>query len=833
MTTRLSPARTKRIVLACALLALGGPARYTTLASAGPVVNDVHSRLNRTVVHRVVKPHSVADIQRAIRLARAEGRAISIAGARHAMGGQQFGADTVLLDMSRMTRVIHFDPDQGTVEVEAGIDWPTLMAYLAKAQEQQREAWGIRQKQTGADRFSIGGSLAANIHGRGLGFKPIVDDVESILLVDSQGALRTCSRSTNRELFRLVVGGYGLFGVIAHVKLRLMPRQKLERLVELAEVDEVVAFLEQRRREGFLYGDFQFSTDPASTNYLRLGVVSCYRPVDASTAIPRTQKALSVQDWKELYYLSHTDPAGAFKKYTRHYLATSGQIYWSDTHQLSPYFPGYHVELDRKSNASVPGTEMITELYVPREDVGAFMNQVRRDFRRHNAQVVYGTVRLIERDQESFLAWAKQNYACVVFNLHVDHDPDGLSRARRDFRLLIDRALAFGGSFYLTYHRWATRRQVEACYPEFPEFLDRKLHYDPLELFQSDWYRHYKTLFANSPTRVTNAGAELAPRAPPQAQRRMTRYRPPGRANALPHDLFGHPEIGVVGLSPKTGEHNLFHRLVPFEEALGLAQGDPRSPLQRKTVDACTDGGEGHALEVSFLDKGKTAPVTTRQQLILALGAAMPNRPNGVNHPLCEKVVALGDLRVAGLAPSQRLTFLEQFRPRRPMYSPVHAAATSQRSVRCVDNGIDLQPRDIAFDNLDALFLAHTPRCSPALRGVGLRHQLLEAGIAAQRSEVLVITHPLEIPVSQRDGPLQRLERPVRPSGQRVAAAQVIPDFRFFRAQPRQLEVDPEPLPDFACTGVQIAQRLQHPHVLRASVSDRFEKSEFDPCVFG
>ena len=30
------------------------------------------------------------------------------------------------------------------------------------------------------------------------------------------------------------------------------------------------------------------------------------------------------------------------------------------------------------------------------------------------------------------------------------------------------------------------------CYPQFGEFLRLKRKYDPTELFQSDWYRHYR-----------------------------------------------------------------------------------------------------------------------------------------------------------------------------------------------------------------------------------------------------------------------------------------------------------------------------------------------------
>jgi hypothetical protein len=59
-------------------------------------------------------------------------------------------------------------------------------------------------------------------------------------------------------------------------------------------------------------------------------------------------------------------------------------------------------------------------------------------------------------------------------------------------------AIRRGGSYFLTYHKYATRQQVEACYPQFPEVLRRKRQYDPAERFQSDWYRHYREMFADA-----------------------------------------------------------------------------------------------------------------------------------------------------------------------------------------------------------------------------------------------------------------------------------------------------------------------------------------------
>jgi FAD/FMN-containing dehydrogenase len=164
---------------------------------------------------------------------------------------------------------------------------------------------------------------------------------------------------------------------------------------------------------------------------------------------------------------------------------------------MSTYIPDYHETLGARLGEYARGTEMISEIYVPRDALIRFLADVRSDFLEHRTDLIYGTIRLIERDTETMLRWAKQPYACIIFNIHVMPDPAGIERAKQEFRRLIDRGLQYGGSYYLTYHRWAERRQVVAAYPEFPEFLRFKRRFDPAEIFQSDWYRHYKTMFAD------------------------------------------------------------------------------------------------------------------------------------------------------------------------------------------------------------------------------------------------------------------------------------------------------------------------------------------------
>ena len=467
-----------------------------TPALNGITVNDIHSKLNSSLVQRVLTPGSLDECRQIIRDARQSGKAISVAGGRHSMGGQQFAEGSVLIDTRSLHRVLGFDRERGLLDVEAGIEWPELIKYLHDEQAGQDFQWAIVQKQTGADKFTLGGSLASNVHGRALNQKPIIGNVESFTLLDADGELHECSRQSNPELFRLAIGGYGLFGLITSVKLRLRERVKVRRIVEIRDLKDIPDAFEQRIQNGYLYGDFQFATDSSRPSFLQRGVFSCYQEMPADTPVTENPTRFSPEDWARLIYYTHTYKRRAFDIYSKRYSQTSGQVYWSDSQLFGNYLDDYHEELDRKMHARVPATEMITEIDVPRPALVDFMVEAGDTLRREHANMIYGVVRLIERDDESFLPWAKDRYACVVFNLHVTHDREGIENSARSFRSLIDLAIKHNGSYYLTYHRFAMRQQVEACYPQFQQFLQQKQQYDPAGLFQSNWYRHYQKMFS-------------------------------------------------------------------------------------------------------------------------------------------------------------------------------------------------------------------------------------------------------------------------------------------------------------------------------------------------
>lgn len=467
-------------------------------AAMNQLLNDVHSQLNATRVAQVCKPRTLSELQATVQQAAAAGRRISVAGGRHAMGGQQFAADSVHIDMSSLDKVLKADPLLGQLQIEAGANWPRIVEATHAMDAGSEGRWGIRQKQTGVDDVTLGGSIAANAHGRGLEMQPLGNDIEDLTLVDARGDVVFCSRSHNAELFSLVIGGYGLFGIVYAATLRLCPRLLVRRVVDVLDLDDAVNAVFRRADEGCLYGDFQFAIDAQDDHFLRRGVLACYKPVEAAGVREDATADLSPDAWLKLLELAHHDKKAAFAQYARHYLDTHGKGYGSDTMQLSTYIPSYAEFLagSQAGGGALKETLVIGEHYVPRHRLLAFMQRSREVLRVFGTEVIYGTIRSILRDTTSYLPWAQGDFACIIFNLRTPHDAAGLTRTADTFRALIDASAELGGSFFLTYHRHATAAQVQRCYPQFRAWLAKKLEYDPDELFASTWYMHYRDAFA-------------------------------------------------------------------------------------------------------------------------------------------------------------------------------------------------------------------------------------------------------------------------------------------------------------------------------------------------
>src|SRR5262245_10522775 len=173
-------------------------------AQRGGGINDV-SCLNPTRIDGVVEVKDASDVSRALSFARANRLNVSIAGARHSQGGQAFARGAVVLDMRGFNR-ISIDPDARTITVQSGATWHDIQNSL-------HPKFAVKAMQS-TDVFTVGGSISVNAHGMDHQAGSVGGYVQAMRVMLADGTIHTVSRTEEPELFRLVIGGYGLFAVI-------------------------------------------------------------------------------------------------------------------------------------------------------------------------------------------------------------------------------------------------------------------------------------------------------------------------------------------------------------------------------------------------------------------------------------------------------------------------------------------------------------------------------------------------------------------------------------------------------------------------------------------
>lgn len=186
-------------------------------------MNDV-SGLNRTPVHSVFYPRTVNDVHYLIYKARSESRSISVRGQAHTMGGQTLPSrrsskNNYICDLKYLNR-IEYDPVTKEVLVQAGATWTDV---IKKLNFHGRSPVIMQSYCT----FSVAGTISVNAHGI-TSDDAMYESVVSIDYIDANGQSGQCSRDKQPELFSLMIGGYGLFGIMTRIRLKTVPNVKTD-----------------------------------------------------------------------------------------------------------------------------------------------------------------------------------------------------------------------------------------------------------------------------------------------------------------------------------------------------------------------------------------------------------------------------------------------------------------------------------------------------------------------------------------------------------------------------------------------------------------------------
>ena len=458
------------------------------LAQKGGTVNDV-SCLNRTRVYGVVEVTSVATLRDALDFARRNGLKVSIAGAKHSMGGHAFAAGALVLDMRKFNRSV-FDPSKRIVTVQSGATWHDVQNVL-------HPAFAVKAMQS-TDIFTVGGSISVNAHGMDHRVGSVGRTIASMRVMLFDGSIHTVSRSSEPELFHLVVGGYGLFGIVVDADIEVTDNQIYQSERRLLDYRSFPSTYEEiRRDEGYalLYG--HLSTAPQS--FLREMILYIYKDVSTGAEVPPLGEITSVRLRRLVFNLSkHGSFAMRLKWWAEKYLEprlencpiSRNQALGEGEACLVSRNEPMHDSVKYLKNDFKDETDILQEYFVPRDQFIAFVDGLRTICLESDANLLNASVRIVHRE-DNVLTYAPEEMYAIVLYLNQRTDPAGARQMETLTRRLIDLTLSRRGRFFLPYQLYYTPEQLQRAYPEIGAFFEAKRRYDPEGLFTNSFYRKY------------------------------------------------------------------------------------------------------------------------------------------------------------------------------------------------------------------------------------------------------------------------------------------------------------------------------------------------------
>ncbi len=171
--------------------------------------------MNRSVLSYVYRPTTAEGIKDVFATARRHGLKVGLRGAGRSYGDASLLAENICLDLTRMNRILAWDPATGVITVEPGVTLRQLWQYAIG------DGWWPPVV-SGTMFVTMGGAAGMNFHGKNnWKMGPIGDHIREFDLLLPTGEVRTCSRQQNVELFHAAIGGFGMLGCFVSITLKL------------------------------------------------------------------------------------------------------------------------------------------------------------------------------------------------------------------------------------------------------------------------------------------------------------------------------------------------------------------------------------------------------------------------------------------------------------------------------------------------------------------------------------------------------------------------------------------------------------------------------------
>jgi FAD/FMN-containing dehydrogenase len=448
-----------------------------------PGIVDDQSRLNATRVAEIwdMPPDNSAEQKLRDLLARAkrDHLCVSIAGARHSMGGQTIYPNGIQINMLPYHGMT-LDDKANLLDVQSGARWSEVVPFL----DQHHLSIAVMQA---SNPFSVGGSLSVNCHGWQPGRPPIASTVESFRIMLADGTILRCSRSENPQLFSLALGGYGLFGIILDARIRVVPNERYEMNQYLMPTGQFLAAWAEHVDNSADVGMALGRLSIVPEDFLNQAELYTFTRAPLASGDLPPLKDVGLQELSRLLFRGSVDSDYGKK------------LRWEAETKLLTHFAGKFYSRNQLlnqpaeilANRTADSTDILQEYFIPRAGFNDFVAQMRVIIPERKGNLLNVTLREVCQDPDTQLRYADRDMIALVLLLNQRRTDTAESQMRALTQQLVDAALADGGRYYLPYRLEATSMQFEEAYPQSKQFFNFKRQYDPGELFQNELYLQY------------------------------------------------------------------------------------------------------------------------------------------------------------------------------------------------------------------------------------------------------------------------------------------------------------------------------------------------------
>ena len=161
------------------------------------------------------KPENTEEIEEIFKFAKQNDLKITLRGAGRSYNDAALNSYGIVMDMTRMDKILAWDAESGIVTVESGVTLEKLWQVVLP------DGWWPPVV-SGTMKTTLGGCLGMNIHGKN-NYKmgTIGEHVLEFTALLPTGALITCSPAKNGDLFHAMISGMGMLGVFISITLKM------------------------------------------------------------------------------------------------------------------------------------------------------------------------------------------------------------------------------------------------------------------------------------------------------------------------------------------------------------------------------------------------------------------------------------------------------------------------------------------------------------------------------------------------------------------------------------------------------------------------------------